>query len=477
MDIWLAVGTAALALSVGILVVSRLRARSNRLVRRSKPRRELEELSSPVVDESEAYWGDALPDGLGGSTPLKAQPLPVPAREAKALLTPETQAQQPIREAMPEPLRKSAPAEKALGEVACTLGQQFFSYLLERNYFLPGMRGRCSRNALVHAQRALERRAPTLPLGHGAVMQRVGEGFAVLFEPLCEAVKNPDGVLEIISAAVRDAQLFVVMDASREQEVEGASAHISRLVSRLDISANQFFLLEEDGSFHSAFEDKKHFVPCHLDATHLPESFFAKMVSYAQERFDAIEPEAALRCVEPLLEPLWERSMDGHFDGLLLAQALNLLGTAQRMLEAHHAAAACFENALYLLKQAEEYDAIQVVETNLGVSLLTLGREQPDLLREATMHFQASVKLNPQDFLCWKRLGETYRLRYSMEGSVSMLARAEHAYRQALKLRNDQEVRLALEEIAAPSASAFAEADELLLREELRESQAREIER
>src|SRR5690606_16423654 len=213
--------------------------------------------------------------------------------------------------------------------------------------------------------------------------------------------------------------------------------HVGTIIERMRVRPENLLLLQDDGSVHNHLEERRHYVPTRLDMGQVPESFVEGLLIYAQERFDASDPEAVLRTVGPLAGGLWDRVHRLHdFDPGVLARVLNLLGAANRMVFCYEEAVACFESSLKLLKAIEAYDAMPIVQGNLGQTVAALARQRnndPEQLRLATRHLQAAIRLDAEDLDIQRALVNVYLVRYQVEGSRSLLSRAAHVLRQIVE--------------------------------------------
>lgn len=421
------------------------------------------------IDEIDAYWGDAVPMGFvadDDDDEVSGELAPVPRRAesvqavselvdadellealsgvmsrrdaAPAAVEAVAAAAAPSEVATPSPAvarrDRISLAEQTVGKAGCRLGAAYLTHLIESNFLPAGTRGSCTAEDLRDALRALRTGQPTRIVEHGAVLQRLGEDHVLYFDPLLRRVDHVQNLFHHVSCVVAKRSLHVVITGGDAEEDAELLAHIGPLVQQFSVPPTQLVVLQEDGTFHNHTEDQAHYVPAHIDAWHVPESFVTQMFTYAQERFDAGEPEAALRTLGPLAGPLWERIVGGvGFDRVLMAQVLNLLGLSNRLIGCLEEAVTCFDSALSLLRDVEAYQHLQVVEVNLGTTLLqhASAANEVEPLRVATRHLQSAVRLDQDCAVAWQVLGEVFLTRHEMERSASMLARAEHAYTQA----------------------------------------------
>ncbi len=435
---------AAFLLVVGLLLsLGRERKRPNKPLR--KPRRHNAESAKNGTDEIDAYWGDALPQGF--EAPRAQRPAPAAAKASA--MTKDNLG----RKAAPAPARvqavQPAPAERAHGGRGAQLGADFLRWLMERNHLLPCARAFMTQADLKAAYKGLRQSAPHHTFGHGAIVHRVGQRGTLLVEPLLEVLSAPEALIEQITAAVGKSDVYLVMGLP-EQGNPKLTAHIGQIIKALGIAPTHFFLRQEDGSFATHTEERRDFVPARLDANHIPLDFFGQMMDYAYARLDDGDPEAVLRTIAPLTEPLWLRTQRDDFPASLMAQALNLTGMANRAVDCGEEAVTCFQAALKLLKDQEDYEAIKAVECNLGIAMANTYPKDIDALMQACRHLHNVLSLDDNDINAWLCLAEAYRTRYELQGSgMSVLARADYAYRRVMELAPTESVKQALQDIAA----------------------------
>jgi len=416
-----------------VAIVVAARGRSNR--RKERRSGELEQDMEPLRDEIDEYWGSSLPSSPAGVPLWEAEP---PAAEAKG----RSGAQQ-SRPAL-DRMKASSPAEQAVGDRACRLGLAFLRSLSTQNHGLPGLESARAAGLFEQALNLLQRRNPTRVFGHGAVLQKLEAHRYLLFEPMDERVYGVDSVLGQIHATVGDVSTLTVVVGLGPDRDCAESSFLQSLVKHFNVPPQSLFMLEEDEMFYTHEELEKNYAPPCLELSCLPESFFDEILTYAQDELDAGRPEATLRTIGRMAGALWERSQRGEFDPLLLAQALNLLGSANRAVLCLDEAITCFDTALQMLKHVQDYESVQIVECNLGTTLLHYGKSHPEVLTKATKHLQFATQLDPEDVVAWHALGEVFTVRYDFERRSSLLGRAEHAYGRALGFGRDRETQSAL---------------------------------
>ena len=331
---------------------------------------------------------------------------------------------------------------------ACDLGAGFIYDYAELGYHLPDSQKLISAEALNAAHTRLRERSPDLRFAHGAIGVLLGQRAGLLIEPLVASVRVPEQYAGELRRSFGDRRVYLLHGCADGSDGT-LTAHIRAVVKALDISPRHFFFFEPDGTSITCEEDQLNYAPARLDAANLPESFVDEMLSYAQARLNEGEPEAALRTLGPLAGPLWQRVVKhGGFDMMLLARVLNLLGAANRNVGSIDEASACFESALKLLKSAEDFESVQIVESNLGVTLLRRSNGNAELLLRASKHLKAAVQLDPDDTRSLRALADTYLTRYEVERSISLLSRAEHAYRQVAQMAPSEEVVALIDKVA-----------------------------
>jgi len=120
------------------------------------------------------------------------------------------------------------------------------------------------------------------------------------------------------------------------------------------------------------------------------------------------------------------------FDGVLLAEVLNLLGIVNRDVDAFQESVTCFEYAIRLLRDEGDPKDLQLVHKNLGETLLLIETPSSKDLVLATEQLRHAVQLDARDIESWHMLGQAYVARHRVDGDRSLLDRAEHALRRAL---------------------------------------------
>lgn len=381
-----------------------------------------------VIDEAEAYWGNSMPRGVA----------------ARELVEATNPLEELVEVAPEEPV-----AQEPSAEAACQLGLHLTHWLALRRFRLPDAGERYTEDDLLAAIDALEQGQPATIFAHGAALQPLGSGCALLLEPRVRPVEDFETFSRKLKLDATGAQLYLILgDDPAPADDAQRSAHMGELIKALDLPPEHFFLKQDDGSFHNFIEDQHHFVPARFDVEHLPEAFLERMLDYAQDRYEEGEPEAALRVLGPLEEPLGTLALDGHFDRILVARMLNLLGIAHREVGAPTLAVACFSLAERLVKDPCEPDALQIVHSNLGETLALYAECTLENLKRAAHHLREAIRLDDADVESLKTLGAVYLDQYELTAHSSLLDRAERAFNRASRLARDGEITEQLDRVA-----------------------------
>lgn len=334
----------------------------------------------------------------------------------------------------------SAVRPKLLGDSARELGIRYFDFLIANHVVPRGAKHLTSEANIVVAQNALKTSRQSATLSHGAVAQRIGERAVCLFEPLESNVQNIDKALELLDEIFQNKTIFIVLSNTDIVDPE-ALTHISPICQKYHIPKTCLYIEQGDGTFINYLEDVNDFVPSRLNPFCMPQNFFSEMLDYAHNAYDEGDFEAVLRTVAPLIAPLCHRvRVMGNFPKILLAQALNLMGMTQRDIGNDNEAVDCFDTALNLLREIEDYEALKSVMANLGITLALSKPVTQPKIELAIRRLTEVTQLNPRDDEAWLYLANSYLELYRLTSAQSLLKRALRAYDKAYDLAPTDEI-------------------------------------
>lgn len=342
---------------------------------------------------------------------------------------------------------------RILGDSACELGSRYFNTLVETQSQCDARPN--NRTNILIAQNALRAFHASATLSNGAVIQKIGENAACLFDPLESPISNIDRALSLLADFFDKKNIFIIL-ANTDNIPDENLSHLGPIAKRFNIPKSAIYIEQPDGSFFNYIEDINDYIPARLAPQNITQEFFSKFLDYACKAYDEGDYDAILRSIAPILPPLAQHAKDSKsFPILLIAQALNLVGMTCRDTGNDDNAIAAFTQSLALLQRIEDYNAIKAVKANLGITLALSSPLTPQKLQLAIFHLKEVTNLDPTDDEAWLYLASSYIEQFKITNKQSLLGRAARAYRKAYEISANplaEQCLAALERYAEPAA-------------------------